>query len=194
MGFDEDQWADTALHGNRPGRRAEDVWIGLALAVESALVDGSDLVGMSIDWSKCFDRVLQGIAFKLAERQGIHRRVLQPLRVMYCELRRRFVMAGHVGKEFAASNDIIQGCLLSVLLLNLLMNTWAKSLKAGVTAMPQVYADDAGVLSKISEDIHVALQITGRFARVSTQQKLNVGKSNPGAHQKQHCTRQETSC
>ena len=40
----------------------------LALAVESALVDGSDLVGMSIDWSKHFDRVPQGIAFKLAER------------------------------------------------------------------------------------------------------------------------------
>ena len=34
----------------------------LSLSVESALVDGSDLVGMSIDWSKCFDRVPQRIA------------------------------------------------------------------------------------------------------------------------------------
>ena len=51
----------------------------LALAVESALVDGSDLVGMSIDWSKCFDIMPQNIAFKLAERQGTHPRVLQPV-------------------------------------------------------------------------------------------------------------------
>ena len=29
----------------------------LSLSVESALVDCSDLVGMSIDWSKCFDGV-----------------------------------------------------------------------------------------------------------------------------------------
>ena len=36
--------------------------------------------------------------------------------------------------------------------------------------MPKVYADDAGVFSKVNEDIDVALQITGRFARV-TQQK-----------------------
>lgn len=95
----------------------------LSLSVESALVDGSDLVGMSIDWSKCFDRVTQGT--QLAERQGQHPRVLQPLRGMYRQLRRRFVMAGHVEKKFVASNGVIQGCPLSVLLLNLLMNTWA---------------------------------------------------------------------
>ena len=34
-----EKWADTALHGNRPGRRDGDVWMDLALAVESALVD-----------------------------------------------------------------------------------------------------------------------------------------------------------
>ena len=50
----------------------------LSLSVESALVDGADLVGMSINWSTCFDRVPQGIAFQLAERQGSHPRVSQP--------------------------------------------------------------------------------------------------------------------
>ena len=81
---------------------------------------------MVLIWLACrpigvnvFDGVPQGIAFQLAERQGLHPRVLQSLRGMYRELRRRFVMAGHVGKEFAASNGIIQGCLLSVLLVNL---------------------------------------------------------------------------
>ena len=47
-------------------------------------------------------------------------------------------MAGHVEKEFVASNGVIQGCPLSVLLLNLLMNTWARSLKVGTSsAMPK---------------------------------------------------------
>ena len=76
----QEKWADTALSGYRPGRRAEDVWMDLSLSVESALVDASDLVGMSIDWSKCFDRVPQGIAFQLADRQDLHPRVLEPLR------------------------------------------------------------------------------------------------------------------
>ena len=121
------EWDDIASYGNRPGRRSEDVWMDLSLSVESALGDCSNLVGMSIDWSKCFDRVPQGIAFQLAERQGLHPRVLQPLRGMYRELRRRFVVAGHVEKEFVASNGVIQGRPLSVLLLNFLMNTWARS-------------------------------------------------------------------
>ena len=43
----QEKWADTALHGYRPGRPAEDVWMDLSLSVESALVDGSDLVGIS---------------------------------------------------------------------------------------------------------------------------------------------------
>lgn len=42
--------------------------------------------------------------------------------------------------------------------------------------MTKVYADDAGVLSKNSCDIDIALKITGRFATV-TQQKLNVDKT-----------------
>ena len=62
-----------------------------------------------------------------------------------------------MGKEFVASNGVIQGCPLSVLLLNLLMNTWARSVKAGTTtAMPKENADDAGVLSKNSRDIDIA--------------------------------------
>ena len=61
-----------------------------------------------------------------AERQGLHPRMLQPLRGMYRELRRRFVMAGHVRKEFIASTGVIQGCPLSLPLLNLFMNTWAR--------------------------------------------------------------------
>ena len=39
------------------------------------------------------------------------------------------------------------------------MSTWARSVKAGtVTAVPQVYADDTGVLSKVCEDVDVALK------------------------------------
>ena len=71
----------------------------LAPPVESALVDGCHLADMSIDWDRCFvDRVPQGIAFKLAGRQGIHPRAL-PLCGTHRELRWGFVMAGHVGRN-----------------------------------------------------------------------------------------------
>ena len=53
------------------------------------------------------------------------------------------------------------------------MNMWARSVK---TETPKVHAEDAGVHSKNSCDIDIALKITGRFATV-TQQKLNVDKT-----------------
>ena len=91
-----EKWADTALHGHRRGRRAGVVWMHLSLSVKSALVNGSDLMGMSIDWN---------VTFQVAWMQGIHPRVLQPVCGRYRELRRWFVMAGHVGRKFAASNS-----------------------------------------------------------------------------------------
>ena len=131
----------------------------------------------ALTWLACRSTGDRGIAFKLAEREDLHPRVLQRMRGMDCELRRRFVMAGHVGMEFVASNGFIQGCPLSVLMLNLLMNTWTRSVKAETrTAMLKVYADDAGVLSKNSRDIDIALKITGRLATV-TQQKTERGQN-----------------
>ena len=175
-----EKWADTALHGYRPGRRAEHVWMDLSLSVESALVDGSDLVGMSVDWSNCFDRVPQRIAFQLAERQSAHLECCNLCVACTVSCEEGLLWTGHVEKEFVASHGIIQGCPLSVLLLNLLVNAWARSVKAGTTTtMPKFYADDAGVLSTNSEDIDIAFKITGRFATV-TQQKTERGKKNQG--------------
>ena len=56
--------------------------------------------------------------------------------------------AGHKFSCAATSAWHVPACL---------MNTWARSVKAGtMIAMPNVFADDAGVLSNKSEDVDVA--------------------------------------
>ena len=144
----------------------------LSLSVESALVGGSELMGMSIHWSKCFERVPQEIAFQLAERQGTHPRVLQLLRGMYRELRRRCVMAGHVGKALqprAASSKLSSGCAF----------TQPSHEHPGQTRESQdplqnrSLSDDAESSAKIVKTSMLLSKITGCFARV-TPQKLNV--------------------
>ena len=80
-----------------------------------------------------------------------------------------------------------------MLLLNLLKNTWARSVKAVTTiAMPKAFADDAGALNKNSENIDIALKITGRFATV-TQQKLNVDKTKVWGTTEETSTRTESN-
>ena len=123
----QQEWIADCLHGFRQGHSPEDVWWQMGLQVEDALLDGSDLMGFILDWSKCFDRVPIDIVLKLAAELGMPLCIHRGLEGMYHQLRRRFSLAGHLGKSFKASNGIIQGCPLSVMLLNVLMNIWART-------------------------------------------------------------------
>ena len=47
---------------------------------------------------------------------------MAPIRCMYSHLRRRFKFCGGGGEVFQATNVILQGCPLSVVLLNFLVS------------------------------------------------------------------------
>ncbi len=176
MGWQQ-AWIDNNLHGFRSGHAPEDVWWQMGLKVEEALLSGEPLLGFVLDWSKCFDRVPVNLVLRLAEELGMPKCVHTGLSGMYDQLRRRFRIAGHVGPPFAASNGIIQGCPLSVMLLNVLMNVWARAIRAEAPEVtPSVFADDAGAFTKSVAAAQRALDITGQFATV-TKQCLNTGKS-----------------
>ena len=168
----QDKWADTAMHGYWYRRRAQDEWMDLVLPLESPVAGGSNLVSMSIDWRKCFDMVPQGMAFKVAERQGEHRCCCVACTARCAgDLLRQSMWGDNLQPRMALNKaDPRVCCCLSFSL----MHTLSRSMYAwAVAALRQVCTDDAGVLTKTSEDNDAALQITGRFPRV-TQQKLNV--------------------
>ena len=106
----QQHWLHDSAHGFRPGHGPEDNWWHLALKVEEALLSGENLAGISLDYSKCFDRVPQGVVLRLAEELGMAESILAPLRGMYKQLRRRFQIAGNVGAKFRSTNGILQGC------------------------------------------------------------------------------------
>ena len=63
------------------------------------------------------------------------------------------------------------------MLLNVLMNIWARAIRADAPDVtPAVFADDAGAYSSDAAAVQKALEITGKFASV-TKQRLNVEKS-----------------
>ena len=102
-------WIHRGQHGFRPDDGTIDVYWALALRVEDALLSGTPLSGLMLDYSKCFDRLPHGIMLRLAAESGADDRLLAPLRRMYHGLRRRFKVAGGVGLEFRATNGILQG-------------------------------------------------------------------------------------
>ena len=94
---------------------------------------------------------------------------------MYGSLRRRFKVGGGVGKEFRATNGILQGCPLSVILLNLLVSVWAKAIDVETGADPMAYADDTTVIGPRAE-VERAGEVTAEYCSLTGQQ-LNVKKS-----------------
>jgi hypothetical protein len=174
----QETWISDELHGFRRSHSAEDVWWAQALAIEDALLQGSSLFGLSLDYGKCFDRIPVHIVLELARMRGMSPRLLVPLTSLYANLTRRFRFGGALGKQFKSTNGIIQGCPLSVILLNLLVDVWAKSLKSEVpSAIPVGYADDTGIISQEASAMQSTMNLTGAFASL-TGQCLNAKKSH----------------
>eukprot|EP00660_Eupelagonema_oceanica_P019607 gene19607-biopygen16350 len=173
----QEEWAAPGQHGYRAMHGTEDVYWALQLRLEAAILNGEPLYGLSIDWAKCFDRLPQGILLRLLERMGLAERVLRPLRTMYARLRRRFRAAGGVGGEFLATNGILQGCPLSVALLNASVAVWARAVEAEAPgAKAEAYADDAYAIASAGPPVRQEFAVTGDFARL-TNGKLHVTKS-----------------
>ena len=82
------------------------------------------VAGMSIDYKKCFDLIPRAIVLRVAAELGMAPAVCRALGAMYRQLRRSFKSAGCLGQWWQATNGILQGCPMSVILVNVLMGIW----------------------------------------------------------------------
>eukprot|EP01059_Diplonema_ambulator_P030260 TRINITY_DN509_c0_g1_i4.p1 TRINITY_DN509_c0_g1~~TRINITY_DN509_c0_g1_i4.p1 ORF type:complete len:924 (+),score=114.49 TRINITY_DN509_c0_g1_i4:185-2956(+) len=144
----QEQWGDDTQYAYRPGRGAEDALFELTTLMEKAFLTGEHVYGVSLDFEKCFDTVPQQLMFALVEKLGMHERVLKPLKAMYSALRRRFRYAMGVGKEFQVTNGILQGCPISVIMINALLSVLIKDIGKDPDVVGANYADDLNNLTK----------------------------------------------
>ena len=96
----------------------------LTLLVELVQVLKALLVGAGTDCTKCFDLIPQAISMALMEGQGIDEGIMRAFRGMYVELKRMFKIKGCRGAWWAATNGVLQGCPLSVIVINAITTTW----------------------------------------------------------------------
>ena len=69
-----------------------------------------------------------GIVLACAAALGFAEGPLRAIAGMYSGLRRSFKVLGCLGEPFAATNGILQGCPLSVILINILTTIWMKEI------------------------------------------------------------------
>ena len=117
--------------------------------MELCRLRGWAVAGMSIDYVKCFDLIPQAVVLALALELGMDPGTCRALGAMYKQLRRAFKIAGALGLWWQATNGILQGCQLSVILVNVLTTVWKWEVDS---LRRQVCAQTAALPPPLDED------------------------------------------
>eukprot|EP01063_Lacrimia_lanifica_P001316 TRINITY_DN1064_c0_g1_i3.p1 TRINITY_DN1064_c0_g1~~TRINITY_DN1064_c0_g1_i3.p1 ORF type:complete len:1033 (+),score=216.88 TRINITY_DN1064_c0_g1_i3:170-3268(+) len=171
----QERWARERLGGYRLRRGTTRAVWEMAAELEQGHIRDEVVMGILFDLQKCFDRIPTDIALRLLQETGLPEPIAATLQAMYMHLRRRLRYDGAVGKEFEALCGILQGCPLSVVVLNVLLNVLLAALEDGAPAARAYnYADDVAVTAGDAAALQQATQIVEAFA-ADTGQALHTG-------------------
>ena len=125
-------WQEKWVHRNafafRPQKSALDAATLLAPLIERAHLLRQALSGAGTDYMKCFDLIPQQISFRMAREFGLDPKPQAALEAMYQQLHRAFKINGALGSFFHATNGVLQGCAMSVLMINMLTTVWMRAM------------------------------------------------------------------
>ena len=124
-------WQEKWVHRNafafRPQKSALDAATLLAALIEQAHLLKQALSGAGTDYVKCFDLIPQQISFRMAREFGLDPKPQAALEAIYQQLHRAFKINGALGSFFHATNGVLQGCAMSVLMINMLTTVWTRA-------------------------------------------------------------------
>ena len=165
--------------GGVAGRKASDISHALAMANEVSLVNKEPLVGIKLDRSKCFDRIVVPIIVALGERLGLDAKYLKTWAKLYNGFERYICWHSFITDQpISGYNGIAQGDTSSVLAVNILMSAWAFVMESFSSIRSAVFVDDAYLYTEACnvETLVQAVTATQAFDALAGQQ-LNLNKS-----------------
>ena len=129
-------------NGGRKGRGPEPLLFQVCLDLESA--DDDHLVaGLSFDLVKAFDRIPRELLGRILSKMSMPANVLKPYLGMLRSATRRYKIGVSLDKPRQIFGGILQGCPLSMIALNAVVNVWLQMLNERVPqSRPRAYADD----------------------------------------------------
>ena len=99
-----------------------------------------------------------------------------------------------MGESFTSTNGILQGCPLSVVLLNMMIHIWVEVIGEKVPlANPSAYADDLSAIAATAREIRQILHHTQRFCEL-TGMMISAGKSGVWATSRSLRTALQGTC
>ena len=175
-------WAHDELWGGRPGRSAEPLFVAVSLDLELCPAN-HHIAGLSFDLSKAFDRIPRELLGKLLQQMSMPSCVLLPYMNLLRFATRRFKLGPWLDKSQPIYGGILQGCPLSMIAINAVVNIWLRLLsQITPSSCPRAYVDDVSITVTNREVQALRQQVqdllTSSLGFVQTiGGKLNVDKS-----------------
>ena len=169
-----------SLSGGIKGRHAADIYHGIGLQAEQAVAGRDPLVGIKLDGSKCFDRIVPHVVEAFAMKLGCDQRVFVVWRQLYQSFERYLCLGNLVHPSPLENlNGVAQGDCFSVLAINIIMCAWHVVASQITSVTPSCFIDDAYLTSSLNNIsmLQRAVQATELFDGLIGQQ-LNLAKSS----------------
>ena len=170
----QEQWMKKGQHGARAKHSTIDALMRVSLFFEQAIQAKTPAYGIAIDLSKAFDNIPIDITFAVCQKLGMDKKLFDALKGMYSQIKRRFKIGEFVGQCFKDTNGILQGCPLSVMLLNALMAVLSAKLET--TLLAESFVDDLTILHSSQEVLQDGMDAIAKFVD-ATAQVVNLKKT-----------------
>ncbi len=166
------------LKGGIKGRGLEEIPVNLRLCIDSSKDDSQPVVGIKLDKSKCFDRIVPTIAASLLLGFGCPKGVVSVFTGIYSTLTRFLCYKQWCSdRPTTCANGVVQGCSFSLLAINAYMSAWALLLRRIPHIQFAAFVDDCYIWSRLTHvsNLTAALDVTDKWDDL-TGQKLNRKK------------------
>lgn len=166
------------IKGGIKGRCLSDIPTNLRLCINTSKQSKCPLVGIKLDKSKCFDRIVYPIAASLLLGFGCPKKVVSFFVGIYSTLSRFLCYKQWCSdRPTTCANGVVQGCSFSLLAINAYMSAWALFVKRIPHIQFAAYIDDCYIWSHLEyiSNLKAALDVTDKWDNL-TGQKLNKKK------------------
>lgn len=166
------------LHGGIKGRRMSDISTGLQIQIDNAKRVNEHFVGLKLDKSKCFDRLIPSVSSALFAALGIPSFVINFFLQLYTNLKRFMTYKTWIAENYTTcSNGLVQGCSFSLLAINAHMCIWSIFMSRLPYLQAKIFIADSYLWSPVSQLkwLVEAIRITEQWDNL-VGQSLNTRK------------------
>ena len=173
------KWQNSWIHPSQfafcKGRSTTSLNSSLSFDLLQRYQYSQSFAGIQFDFAKCFDSIPYSVIWDVLLYHGCDASFVALLQHLYTNMQRCFRYAGCIGSFWQATNGLLQGDPLSVVILNCVLAPLLRQLSRIDGLTTYAFADDLTVVSSSWNVLHRAYQCLQYFCQC-TDLVLNTSK------------------